>query len=276
MANPINDGWVDVPIGTPVPAENDWVDVPQTSTPTRPPYGFAPGKELDPEGFGTREPIEANPLAAVAEIPKAIAAGTERALGTIGTTLQYKGDQMQDPAHRLLMKAAPGPALVQFIADKLALPKKLQETGKYISEYWDEQASKGWEAPDPELMEAKWNRPLQYGARVTFESAPSFAVAIGAGYVTGNPNIALTLMGAFEKLNSYAKQREGGASYQKANIISSLSGAWEAVTEKIPFDYMLKGGVGSRLVKAVTAGGLEGLQELLAGMGQNFLEYFGY
>jgi len=163
----------------------------------------------------------------IPEAPKAIAAGTERALGAVGTALQFKGEQMQDPVHRLLMKAAPGPAIIQFISDKFGLPEKLKKSGKYIAEYWDEQASKGWEAPDPELMEQKWNRPLQYGARVTFESAPTFAAAIGAGYATGNPALGLTILGAFEKMNSYAAQRKKGASFQKANMISNLSGAWE-------------------------------------------------
>jgi hypothetical protein len=237
---------------------------------------------------GEHAPLETEdePLKVAAEIPKALAAGTEQALGTIGTGIRFAGEKMQQPVQRAVALGAPGVQIAQFIADKFGkagpvqiydkISKKLTKEGKFIADYWDEQASKGWEAPSPELIEAKWKRPFQYGARITFESAPTFAAAIGAGYVTGNPNISLAMMGAFEKLNSFRTQRAGGAGFTKADIISDLSGAWEAITEKIPFDFILKGRTKSKLTKMITAGSLEGLQELLAGMGQNFLQHFGY
>ncbi|MHC4743357.1 MAG: ADP-ribosyltransferase-containing protein [Planctomycetota bacterium] len=231
--------------------------------------------------------------AGVPEIPKALAAGVQRdILGAPGKAIQFAGEAMK--AQRIPTAAPKGPGgflldavqSVRLMADKAGFAggvkvydktaDALTKAGKFMSDFWEEQASTGWEAPDPDLMEQKWNRPIQYGTRVTMESAPTFAAAIGAGYVTGSPNVSLAMMGAFEKLNSFTKQMEGGASFQKANIISTLSGTWEAVTEKIPFDFILKGKTKSRLIKAVTSGGLESMQELLAGMGQNFLEHFGY
>jgi hypothetical protein len=249
----------------------------------RPSFGFAPGKELDLEGFGQRdEPgprslgIMAEDLgSAITEAPKAVVAGLEKAAGIVGTGFTYMGDVMEDPARRFMAKAAPVPAMLQFINDKLGTAKILKEQGTHITDVWNDMASKGWEAPDPELMEQKWNRPLQYGSRIIFENAPTYAGAIGAGYATGNPALGLTILGAFEKLNSYAAQRGKDGSFIKSDMISSLSGAWEAATEIIPFNYVLKG-VGTRPAKALISAGLEGLQELIAGMGQNILEYFGY
>jgi hypothetical protein len=254
------------------------------------PTGVSPAKDIM-ESFGAigagtggfRPTMEQRKDLArvVPEIPGALAAGVQRdILGAPGKAIQFVGEKLK------ARKIPIGAQAILKIADKtgfaggVKLYDKISNTvtnaGKFISEFWEEQASTGWEAPDPELMEQKWNQPLQYGTRITMESAPTFLAAIGAGYVTGSPNVSLAMMGAFEKLNSFTKQMEGGASFQKANIISTMSGTWEAVTEKIPFDFILKGGGKSRLIKAVTAGGLESLQELLAGMGQNFLEHFGY
>jgi hypothetical protein len=224
---------------------------------------------------------------APAEAVKALVAGTERAIGSAGTLAQWAWEKatlgeivtrgVDVPgagwiAEHLIRKYGPKKALA--LADKKM--KQHAETGRKFADFFEEQANKGWEAPDPELMRAKWDRPVQYGTRVTMESAPSFIAAIAAGYGTKNPNVALGLMGAFEKMNSYRKQRQMGASVRKADIISSLSGAWEAATEKIPFDFILKGKTKTRLLKAITGAGLEGIQELVAGMGQNYLEYFGY
>ena len=250
--------------------------------------GFAPGITRETAPFK-----ETHPVAAIKEIPGALAAGFERdILGAPGKAIQFAGEAMKAKIIPTAAPLGPGGILlnavqaVRMIADKTGFAggvkiydktsNALTEAGKFMSEFWEEQASTGWEAPDPELMEQKWNRPIQYGTRVTMESAPTFAAAIGAGYVTGSPNVSLAMMGAFEKLNSFTKQMEGGASFQKANIISTLSGTWEAITEKIPFDFILKGKTKSKLIKAVTSGGLESIQELLAGMGQNFLEHFGY
>jgi len=249
--------------------------------------GFAPGITQETAPYKEVHPVEA-----AKEIPGALAAGTERGLGAVGTAIQYAGDAMK--AQRLPSAAPMGPTgyvlnavqAVRMIADKTGfaggvklydkISDSLTKSGKYIADYWEEQATHGWEAPDPKLMEEKWNRPLQYGTRVTMESAPTFLAAIGAGYITKSPNVSLAMMGVYEKMNAYRAQREMGGGFNEADFISTMSGTWEAVTEKIPFDFILKGGGKSRLIKAVTGGGLESIQELLAGMGQNFLEYFGY
>jgi len=253
-------------------------------TPFIPPFGGAQLQPIAKQGAALAE--KAGLPQVPAETVKALAAGGERLLGVPGALTQYAGESMQEPMKKQVALGAPGMRLIQFIADKKgwagpskvydAVSKKLTKTGKYIADWWDEQASKGWEAPSAELMEAKWKRPLQYGARVTAESAPTFLAAIGASYLTGSPNLGLVILGGVEKLGSYRTQREKGAGFQKADIISNLFGTWEAVTEKIPFDFLIKGPVKSKLLKMAGGGTLEGLQEVLAGMGQNFLQYFGY
>ena len=225
----------------------------------------------------------------VLQMPGALARGFENMAGAAGTLAQQTWEtaslgnilakqifQIDTPgagllAEYLIRKHGPEKAL-EFFDERKA---EYAEKGKKFADFWEEQAGKGWEAPDPELMEARWSRAMEYGASVTAESAPTFAAAITAGYITGNPTIGLTIMGMFEKMNSYRSQRKKGVGVRTSDVISSLSGAWEMVTEKIPFDFLMKGNK-SRLVKALLGGPIEGTQELLAGMGQNFLEYFGY
>jgi len=223
------------------------------------------------------------------QIPGALARGTENLIGTAGTLVQQTWETasaggilanyvfgIKTPgsgyvAEYLVRKYGPKKALELFDKNK----EKYAKQGLALADFMDEQANKGWEAPDPKLMEAKWDRAVEYGTAVTVESAPTFAAAIGASYITGNPNVGLAIMGMFEKMNSYRNLRKKDVDIGTADIISSLSGAWEAATEKVPFDFLMKGN-GSKIAKAILGGPLEGIQELLAGMGQNFLEYFGY
>lgn len=248
--------------------------------------GFDPGI--------TKAPDSADAIAGITEFPKALVAGTEQMIGTaLGGGLEFAGRQAADVGiggqvgqafsiglHPLVGRLiAPlverfTPKSINKLYDKRN--KVLTETGKKVKDFMDKQATTGWEAADPELMEQKWANPIQYASRVTGESAPTFLTALGVGFVTKNPELSLIIMGGMEKLNAFDAQVKAGASFKKADVISTMSGAWEAVTEKIPFDFILKGKAKNRLVKALIAGPLEGAQEVLAGMGQNFLEHLGY
>jgi hypothetical protein len=258
------------------------------------PTGMVEGFErMSTEGMfpRARKPAKLDPLG-VAELPAALTRGGQQLLGTAtGGLMEFLGRRgaAKTPGEHIAEVTKMGPIASRIMApvlDKI-IPKQvdkifdkqnqvLTKTGKQVSEFFEEAAKTGWEAPDPELLTAKWDRPIAYATSVSGEALPATIAALGVGALTKSPSLALIMMGGVEKLNSFQDQIDKGASFKKADLISSLSGAWEATTEKLPFDFILKGNMDSRLFKALTAGQMEGVQEVLAGMGQNFLQHLGY
>jgi hypothetical protein len=154
--------------------------------------GGAPGSRQDVAG-------------AITEAPAALAAGTERLAGTVfGGLPEFEGRRgaASTIGQQVTQAARTGPVVSRILAPMIdaIVPKQvkkifdkrnrvLTETGRKISDFFEEQATTGWEAADPELMKAKWDRPIQYATRVTGEAAPTTIAALGTGVLTKSPTL---------------------------------------------------------------------------------------
>ncbi len=213
--------------------------------------------------------------------------GVEETIGGLGGMVQWGFEQYQ--ISDLLGKWATGKGVgvtIEHLLRKFG-PKKLTrmhdkriatyaKMGEKWADWWEEQANKGWEAPNPEIMQARWrDMPVTKGISVTARAAPNFLVAIAASVLTKNPKVGLMFISATSGGQAYRRQRKAGVGKQMANFVAMGTAAWEYVTEKVPFEYIMRGNK-SLLKKLIVAPALESAQEFVQGLGENFLEYFGY
>lgn len=223
----------------------------------------------------------------IAEIPKGLVSGTEQMIGTAGSLVQWAHDvsplantvraaRMYNTLHKLKDPSLPiedkRQSVADFLVDKDWLSNKI---GKW-NDFWTEQANTGWEAPNPEILNAKWTeKPGQKAIQVTARAAPNYLVSIVATLLTKNPKTGLMFISSISAADAYERQREAGAGVPKATGIGLIIGAWEYVTEKVPFDELFKPAK-NLFAKMLKVGTLESAQEFVQGIGENFLEYFGY
>lgn len=154
--------------------------------------------------------------------------------------------------------------------------EKLADAGKKIQDFWGEQANKGWEAPNPDIVEARWSeRPLSKGVSVIYSGLTSIGVVLGTTYLTKSPHAGLAILAASETGGMYSRLRDDGVSPNVASKLAQMAGAWTYVTEKIGFKKLLAPSKRS-FIKMLKKPGWEGAQEVVEGMGHNLLEYFGY
>lgn len=265
-----------------------------------PPEGFKEIPEL-PKGyvsleefeqFRTNEPeymldVWGQTAQGAKEVPKGLARGTETLIGTGGRFARWMAEKASIGGTVTKHINIPGAGIVaEHLVRKFGPKKPVEffdkqmsmyaEQGEKWSDFWDEQASKGWEAPNEEVMRAKWTeRPFSKAAATISEAAPNYLVAIGASVLTKSPQIGLTFISATSGAQAYEAQRKKGKSAWLADKIALMTAAWEYGTEKIPFDEVFKPAK-SRLLKMLKVGSMEGAQEFVQGLGENFLEHFGY
>ena len=154
--------------------------------------------------------------------------------------------------------------------------KQLAESGKKIQDFWNEQANKGWEAPNPDIVETRWrDRPISKSVSAISSGITSIGVVVGTTALTKSPNAGLALLAASEAGSIYGRLRDEDVPIGVASKLSLLAGAWTMATEKIGFDKLLKPGARTA-INAFKKSGWEGAQEVVEGMGHNLLEYFGY
>ena len=154
--------------------------------------------------------------------------------------------------------------------------KQLAESGKKIQDFWDEQANKGWEAPNPDIVEARWrDRPVSKSISAISSGITSIGVVVGTTALTKSTSAGLALLASSEAGSMYGRLRDKKVPIDVASKLSLLAGAWTMATEKIGFDKLLKPGA-KTAINFFKKGGWEGLQEVVEGMGHNLLEYFGY
>jgi hypothetical protein len=154
--------------------------------------------------------------------------------------------------------------------------KKLADAGKKISDFWNEQANKGWEAPNPDIVEARWrDRPISKTVSAVSSGLTSIGVVVGTTLLTKSPRAGLMALATSETGGMYGRLRDKNVSVDVASKLALMAGAWTYVTEKIPFERLMKPGIRS-FTSALKQSGWEGAQEVIEGMGHNLLEYFGY
>ena len=175
-------------------------------------------------------------------------------------------------AEHLIRKYGPDRAL-SFYDRKM---KKHADTGKKIADFWTEQANKGWEAPNPDIVEARWrDRPTSKTVSAVSSGLTSIGVVVGTTALTKSPQAGLMVLAASETGGMYNRLRDKDVPPDVASKLAQMAGAWTYVTEKIPFDRLMKPGIRS-IMGALKQGGWEGGQEVVEQMGHNLLEYFGY
>ena len=154
--------------------------------------------------------------------------------------------------------------------------KKLADAGKKIQDFWDEQANKGWEAPNPDIVEARWSeRPLSKGVSAVYSGLTSIGVVLGTTAATKSPQAGLAMLAASETGGMYSRLRDKNVRPDVASKLAQMAGAWTYATEKIGFEKLLKPGAHT-IMNALKKGGWEGGQEVTEQIGHNLLEYFGY
>jgi len=167
-----------------------------------------------------------------------------------------------------------GPEKAQSFYDRKV--KKLAGAGKKIQDFWDEQANKGWEAPNPSIVNARWrDRPVSKTVSAVSSGLTSIGMVVGTTFLTKSPQAGLAILAASETGGMYGRLRDEDVSVGMASKLAQMAGAWTYVTEKIGFDKLLKPGKRT-IMAALKKGGWEGAQEVVETMGHNLLEYFGY
>jgi hypothetical protein len=154
--------------------------------------------------------------------------------------------------------------------------KRMADAGKKIQDFWDEQANKGWEAPNPDIVEARWSeRPLSKGVSAVYSGLTSIGVVVGTTYLTKSPQAGLAILAASETGGMYSRLRDENVRPDVASKLAQMAGAWTYVTEKIGFKKLLAP-TKRTVLNLLKKPGWEGAQEVVEGMGHNLLEYFGY
>jgi len=223
---------------------------------------------------------------------KALASGTETTVGSAGDITRWFAEKGQRAAIKgpFSPNAAAGPVLTSVanyiyregVPDRMKsfvanVYTKVAEAGKGFSERMSRAANTGWEAPDPKLAEGSWlDRPWEKTASAVGSGAPSWLTALAVGVATKNPELPALILGFQAGAGTYARQRDRGASIDKADALATAMAAWETATEKVAFDVIFHGTAKTLLQRLVKTGSVESLQELVQGIGENWLEYFGY
>ncbi len=161
----------------------------------RPPYGFAPGKELDPEGFGTRDEQIGDPSlskAKLRDVPGIVGRGVVSAelgvaKGVVGTL-----DAMLNIPEEKVRKVGTPWAPSQFT---LTAEEKRKRTAPI-------REAKRRIVSAQEKFGAKYSGGLAWGTRVVSEAVPYMANAVVGGIVAG-PVGAATVGFVVEGDNAY-------------------------------------------------------------------------
>jgi len=154
--------------------------------------------------------------------------------------------------------------------------KELADSGKKIQDFWEEQAGKGWEAPNPEITEARWrDRPVSKTVSAVSSGLTSIGIVLGTTFLTKSPHAGLAVLASSETGSMYGRLRDENVSVGVASKLAQLAGAWTYVTEKIGFEKLLKPSA-KTILNTLKKSGWEGAQEVIETMGHNLLEYFGY
>ncbi len=104
------------------------------------------------------------------------------------------------------------------------------------------------------------------------ESVPTYGLAVATTLTTGNPNLGLLVLGTTTTSSAYEKYRDDGIDPDLALIGSVLEGTIEMVTEKVPMDMLMKDAGRHFVIRALRLGTAESFQELLAQLGQNYVD----
>jgi len=214
----------------------------------------------------------------VPELAKGVARGTERVAGSVGRIGQWAAERASQG------KGLPLPARILDRIAQRVIPRygkardaqyeKANALFANVSDFWDEQAATGIESRDPKLSFK--TKPFSTAMAGVGESVPLFGTAIAATAITKSPLPAAMIFGLTGGADTYTDARKAGTSMNKADVLAHMSGAWEGVSESIPFSKLL-GRSGQKALSRIAKGAItEGTQEVVQEIGTNLIEKFGF
>lgn len=114
--------------------------------------------------------------------------------------------------------------------------------------------------------------PIYRTAGAVAESGPSYGLAVVSSLTTGNPNVGLYILGTTTASSAYEKYRDELVDPDLALVAALAEGSIEILTEKVPMDELMKGAGRPLMSRFIRQGTMESGQELLAQLGQNYVE----
>ena len=227
-------------------------------------------------------------------LAKPFVRGIERAEASVGNIIEAAGDAMQQPGafiEKVVPMAAPLRKFSEFLtAQEIPQPespewlkekgRRVEAFGREVSDFWNEMANTGWEAPDPKIFEGGFleNPSAERIVAGAVESLPLMGVALGLSY-GGAPNAGAALLAGSEAAPVYREAKDAGVAEGDAFAYAVITGLGTAALERVGLDALTgKSPAVDALIKkmgrnwvagAIVNFGVEGSQEALQQMWQN-------
>ena len=229
------------------------------------------------ERIGKTPDVEISAGQRLKELQYSVERGALQVVKAPGVVLKAAGEQAPTREERLARQERVGSTPVSKALDEAALfvTEGLKSAGDNCIAYWNDVA----ETSIPTIDEIEWAKqqpftqyPLIQTTSAVGESAPAFGAAVAATLITKNPTIGAAVIGTSAATQSYEDLRADGVAPDLALVGSAVIGSIEILTEKVPMDVLLKGGAKRLLIRMLETGSKEAVQELLAQLGQNYVQ----
>lgn len=242
---------------------------------------FAGVSTQGPLGIAPEKPERLTFVESAKEIGKGLLRMPERMLAQSGNVMEWMADYRPEKSW------LPAQRVIGMIQKKLqpAWHSRMEEANRDVMRKYGEDVSKKWTLAAETGIEAKsekFKKQTWASAFVTkaltgaFESSGSFLAALGVGYITKNPQLGILMLSTMSGGSAFKAQKEKGTDLDIAQNIGLMTAAWEGLTEQIPFHVILNPSSKSALKRFLKGGTVEGFQEFIQGIGENYFEHLGY
>lgn len=206
------------------------------------------------------------------DIAKGVSRGWEYGMAGLGNFMVSSGEQLSKPFEGATYQDKTGKTWVrtatqQKVADALNWFGQFTKSyGGAVRDFYRDNASKGWEAPDPAIMFG-WKHPIRKAVSLAAEAAPTLGIAAATTAATKNPMAGAATFfpqaygDMYEEARNNGKSPEAAAKYALANAASQVG------LETIPLGQWMRGGnIVKRMVRTAIAEGVveEGTQQLVS------------
>ncbi len=241
------------------------------------------------------------------DLGKSLVIGTEQIGASLGTTLQWMGDNISEMDLGLQTSPAEDEELYKQMEDMGVDPKDIElikkevgtqrENGKrrdvFLNKVGDKISNLGEgiyknitlkqqelaATRDPKVFQGTFqeNPSFMRASALIAEALPTLALGTVVTFATGNPLAgAAAINFPMEGGDTYRKAKEAGKTTQEATAFGLTSGLGASILENVPLSRFLKGGEG-KLLKDIGIGGLqEGGEEVLQSALSNIIAKLGY
>lgn len=215
-------------------------------------------------------PAEYSPLPTISmpaakEIGKAPILGIEDVARGLSGLMKWTSDIMtshpeaiQNPgmseiAADLVTRHQPDMGDLEFTRE---VGKSFGDLHEKIADFIKDRQTKGWEAPDPELMQGSFlSNPSFLRVAATLTRQVPFLAATTLATIAAGPEVAAGAIGLYSAGEQYASSREHGGSIQRASSTALGSGLGNAFLMELPLGKAIEGKLGGKLKGAATFAG---------------------